>query len=311
MRAVESIWYRNFLDNLGTTKSRFDTAINQSTSGKKITQFSDNPADMSYVLSLRNQIDQVEQYEQNISSGKSWLSSAESALSSIVTNIYSIITKAEQAASETTGAKERKIIATEIEQKRDEIMNIANSEVMGKFLFAGSDTDNPPFTKQADTTQVLPSGETITIPGDIVYNGNSDKIQIQADFSIKVDTNVPGDEAFGINDGSIDIFGALQKLVTDLKSDDTTELGNDVQAMHEIIDQLNNSIGKLGNNKAHLEDINGQLKQYKSSVTSTMSTLEDADMAEVISNLSREQVGLQATLQSGALINKQSLMDYI
>lgn len=311
MRSVESIWYRNFLDNLGTTKSRFDTAISQSTSGKKITQFSDNPADMSYVLSLRNQVEQAEQFEKNISTGKSWLSSAESALSSIVTNLYSIITKAEQGASEVSGIAEREILASDIEQKRDAILNIANTEMMGKFLFAGSATDAQPFTKQADTTQLLPDGRTITIPGDVVYNGNSDRIKIQADFSIKVDTNVPGDEAFGINDGSVDIFATLQKLVTDLRSNNTTEIGNDVQAMNTIVTQLNDTIGKLGNNKAHLDDINGQLKQYKTSITSTMSTLEDADMAEVISNLSKEQVGLQATLRSGALINKQSLMDYI
>jgi len=308
-RHVEANWYRNFLYNLSLTKDRYDTAISQTSSGKRLNNLSDAPADMAYVLNLRSKIAQIDQYDQNINSGLSYLSATESAISAVQTAMYSVVSLAEQGASETTDAQSRRILADQIEEIREEIMNYANSEVNGRFLFSGSLTDTQPY---ADTG----AGGTADRPNIIDYNGDSQTIYIQADFSVTVGINMPGDQVFGDYGAPgtpppYDIFERLATLIEDLNTDDTTDLGTHISTMNEIIDQLGESMGTVGNRVSHLNQIKGMLKTFKTSLQSRMSSLEDADMAQAISNLSKEEIGLQATLQAGSRINRTSLMNYL
>jgi flagellar hook-associated protein 3 FlgL len=302
LRPVESTWYRSFLYNLTNTKTRYDEAISQTTSGKKLNYLSDNPSDMSYVLTLRSKLGQIDQFEKNINSAYGFLNTSESALDQVKTLFYSVVSLAEQGASEDNGPDERNSIADRVEAIREEIMNFANTEIMGKYVFAGSATDTIPF--YVDTAAVVPPGR----PQPILYQGNSDDIDIQADFSVTITTNIPGDQVFT---GPIDIFSRLDDLIENLRNDDTTGIANDISNMNELINQMSESIGTIGNRTAHLQQIHGLLKNFKTSMQSKMSSLEDADMAEAVSNLAREEVGLQATLQSGARIQRYSLMNYL
>lgn len=305
LRPVESNWYRNFMFNLNRTKTRYDQAINQSTSGKKLTSLSDNPADMAHVLTLRSKIAQIDQFDRNINSAFGFLNTSESALNQVQNVMHSIVSLAEQGASESVGPDERNTLADKIEEMRDEILNYANSEIMGKYIFAGSATDTVPFV---DSGAPNPPA-SVNRPNEILYVGNNDDIDVQADFSVTVTTNIPGDEIF--TGPNYNIFSRLADLVENLRNDDTTAIGNDIGNMNEILDQVSLSMSTIGNRTSHLHQIQGMLKSFRSSVQAKMSSLEDADMAEVISNLSREEVGLQATLQAGSRIQRFSLMNYL
>lgn len=302
LRPVESIWYRNFLFDLNNTKTRYDEAISQTTSGKKLNNLSDNPADMSYVLTLRSKLGQIDQFDRNINSAFGFLNVSESALNQVQNIMYSIVTLAEQGASDTVGPDERAAMAQTIEEMREEIMNFANTEIMGKYIFAGSATDTPPFY---DTGV---SGNPPNRPTAIAYQGNSDLIEVQADFSVTVATNIPGDQIFS---GPVDIFDRLDDLIENLRNNDTFAVGNDIGTMNEIINQISEGMGTIGNRTSHLHQIQGMLKSFRSAIQSKMSDLEDADMAEAISNLAREEIGLQSTLQAGARIQRFSLMNFI
>lgn len=313
LRPVESTWYRNFMFNLQRTKTRYDEAISQSTSGKKLNNLSDNPSDMAYVLTLRSKIAQIEQFDDNINSGLSLLRTSESALNQVQTMLYTIVSLAEQGASETQDAQGRVLLADRVDEIREAIMDYANSEIDGRFVFAGSATDTQPFTLNAAGTRVDPvTGNTY--PALVDYNGNGDLINIQAETSVFIDTNIPGSDVFGTGAGGpppVDIFEELAQLSLHLRNDDTFAIGNVIGNFNEVIDQMSGSIGNIGNRTAHLLQIQGTNKSFKTSLISKMSSLEDADMAEAISNLTREETGLQATLQAGARIQRFSLLNYI
>lgn len=307
MRAVESTWYRDFMYNLSNTKSNYNKSFSETSSGKKLNHLSDNPADMAYVLTLRSKIDQIVQYDKNIDMGLTDIKTAESALQQVQTAMYSIINLTEQGASETSDTQSRQILADQIEKMREEILNYANTEVNGRYLFAGSATDTIPYVE--DTVTPVAVGR----PNIIQYQGNGERTQIQADFSVTVDTNIPGNEIFGqYGTGTYyDLFDRLSDVVQHLRDDDTTALGNDISSMNELTGQISNAIGEYGNNSAHLTQIKGMLKSFKSSLTTKMSSLEDADMAQSITDLSRWETALSATLQTGARIQRYSLMNYL
>lgn len=304
MRAVESTMYRNFLVNLSQTKARYDAAISQSTSGKKISRLSDNPADAAHALDLRSKIAQLEQFSRNIDSGIKYLKSAETALSNTTTSLYRVITLAEQGATETNDAGARATIAQQIDLIRDSILDAANTQVMGIYLFSGTSTDTRPYIKDPAEAD----------PDTILYQGNGDIMEIQANFSVQVQINLPGSEVFGANGQPPpphDIFARLATLRDALLANDTAGITAEIGSMHELIDQISDGIGKIGNLSAHLTETQGLLKDLRTAFLAKVSSLEDADMAEAISNLTKEEVGLSATLQVGSRINRISLMDFL
>jgi len=281
--------------NLGLTKERYDSALSQTTTGKKVINFSDSPSDAAMILALKNQSGQITQFERNIAAGLSMLKPAEASIDSSVTLMYRAISLAEQGASETNTGDAREILADEIDQVRDQLLNYANSEVQGKYLFAGANTLTPPFVKDPAT-------------GDITYMGNGEEVKIQADFTIQVATNVPGDQVFT---GSVDIFQRLADLRDALRADDTAAISTAISSMDDVVNQLDQALGTIGSATSHLNDITAQLKSYQSSLTSRISSLEDANSAAAISNLSAAEVSLQATLKAGSTIFQNSLMDYL
>lgn len=198
LRPVESNWYRNFMFNLKRTKTRFDEAITQSTSGKKLNSLSDNPSDMSYVLNLRSKISQIGQFDKNINTAEGFLAASESALNQVQNLMYSVVSIAEQGASDTIDQEARELLADRVDDIRDEMVNYANTEIMGKYIFAGSATDTEPFTRAPDDPLVTRTnsntGITVVETGAVTYNGNGDEMDVQADFSITIASNRPGNE---------------------------------------------------------------------------------------------------------------------
>ncbi|MCP4213731.1 MAG: flagellar hook-associated protein 3 [bacterium] len=312
LRPVESNWYRDFMFNLTNTKQRYDTAISQTSSGKRLNNLSDDPSDMSYVLNLRSKIGQIDQFTKNIDSAKAYLSTAESALNQVENVIISIVNLTEQGASETVGPDERNTIADSIEQMRDEILNYANTQVMGRYIFAGSATDTEPFSLPIAPDMI--TNTNANRPNEFLYYGNSDTMEIQADFSVTVASNIPGNEIFGefgAAEPPYDIFERIAGIVQHLREDDTTAIGQDIGTMDDIVNQVSENIGVIGNRTSHMTEIKGMLTSFRSSMQANMSSLEDANMAEAISNLSREEIGLQATLQAGSRIQRTSLMNFL
>jgi len=183
MRAVESVWFRNFLNHLGLTKERYDNAITRTTSGKKINKLSDNPTEMAHVMTLRGRLAQIAQFDRNINSGEKSLAAAETALDATVKHIHQVASLASQGATETNTGEQRRIIADQIDLIRNALVDIANTQIDGKYVFAGSNTTVQPFVIEAD-------GITIT------YRGNEEFIETQADFSVRVATNIPGSQVF-------------------------------------------------------------------------------------------------------------------
>ncbi len=108
-----------------------------------------------------------------------------------------------------------------------------------------------------------------------------------------------------------DVFDRLSDLIVALRQDNTTNIATEIGAMNELIDQIAEGMGTIGNRTAHLHEIQGLIKTFKTSLQGKMSSLEDADMAEAISNLSREELALQSTLQSGSRIQRVSLMNFL
>ncbi len=293
MRANESIWYRDMIYYVNLTKLRYDKAIRETTSGKRITRLSDDPSGAAFALGLKSRTNQLEQFERNINTAEAYLSATESALNQITTVLYSAVTKVEEGASETQGPEDRRLIADEFSQMKKQLLTLANTRVMGRYLFSGTAIDTQPFTE---------SGTTVT------YNGDSGTIDAQIAFAVRVTTNLPGDEVF-VN--TVDVFQLFQDIIDHLNSDDTAALQNDVERLGEAINHIQHELGKVGNRRRQLNIVKQNIHDFTNSLKEKISSIEDADMSEAISNLMKEETALRVVLQAGSRIQRVTLFDYL
>ncbi|MBW2623591.1 MAG: flagellar hook-associated protein FlgL [Deltaproteobacteria bacterium] len=124
--------------------SRLNESIS---SGKKFNRPSDDVLGGATILAMRTVIEDIKQYERDLSVASSWLMYSESALQSINNSVAEAKTLAVQMATGTYRDSNMDAAAIAIDGVIDEIIQATNTNMEGRYIFAGSKTDTIPFTK--------------------------------------------------------------------------------------------------------------------------------------------------------------------
>ncbi len=111
--------------------------------------------------------------------------------------------------------------------------------------------------------------------------------------------------------GSSDLMGSLLVLINALKSDDQEGCGILLENLDESIQQLLNTRGTTGSRAMRLENTRTRLVDQDVSFTKLLSDVEDADMTELITQLSTQENNYQAALMSASKIIQPTLLDFL
>lgn len=168
----------------------------QISSGKRINRPSDGPAHSAHIISMDQTADRLEQYNRNASLAESQLTLEENALAGTVNSLMRVRELALSANNGVADDLTRQAINAEVKLRLDELYSLANTaDSFGNYLFAGSNSQNIPFTPGdpvnyagSDDSHLVTIGPGRTIPtGDSgadtflrIRNGNGD-------FTVKAD----------------------------------------------------------------------------------------------------------------------------
>ncbi|MDA3788846.1 MAG: flagellar hook-associated protein FlgL [Desulfobacula sp.] len=152
---------------------------------KRINEISDDPLGLSQVLSLRNSLGNLEQIEQNVVMGKSWLQGVETALDSVNNLILDAKSEAMRLANDSTTADERIDAVERVENIIEQIVSLGNTQVNGNYVFGGTETDVVPFEY-----------DTSSDPGQVLYHGNGVPFEIRTDKNSEVQVGRDGKNTF-------------------------------------------------------------------------------------------------------------------
>ena len=133
------------LNRLTSEMSRLNESI---ASGRKVNRPSDDILGGTTILRMRTALAEIDQYERDLSQAQDWLSLTDSALLSIKTSLTDAKTLAEQMSTDLYQDSNMEAAAVEISNIIDEIIQLANTDAAGRYLFSGSRTDQPPFTRE-------------------------------------------------------------------------------------------------------------------------------------------------------------------
>lgn len=265
----------------------------------RLLKLSDDPVGLTQVLNLRSSLSNIEQMGRNISLGKSWLASSESAQTSIQNLVSDTKALCVQMASATTGAAQRRSAAESVENNLKEIVALANTNVNGRYIFAGSETDSTAFTLNADNS--------------VTYNGDNNPFTVKIGRNASVEIGGDGQAVFQPSGAgaSDDIFVIMKDLITALQGNDIGGIQTAMTNLDTFFDHNSAQISDVGSKMIRMEIKDSVFQDLEISTKERLSEIEEPDMVEAILELKAKELAYQAALASTSKVLQLSLVNYM
>ena len=162
----------------------------QISSGNAIVNVGDNPSGSALILNFQTSINQNNQYLSQINTSMSYLQNSETVATTLGSNVTTLMQLAQEGMNGTQSTTSRNAIASQVTSVYNNMVNLGNTQVEGKYIFGGSATGAPPFTAPTSPATA------------ITYNGNNSTIQVAVGQSMTTPTNIPGTFPFaGVSSG--------------------------------------------------------------------------------------------------------------
>jgi flagellar hook-associated protein 3 FlgL len=145
------------------------------------------------------------------------------------------------------------------------------------------------------------------------YLGDSAEISFLMNPNTPMIMNLPGDRLFkgvGIS-GGVDVLAAVAGLQAALEADDSAGIGTALTNLGAAQEQVSSERALLGARLNRMDATKAMLGDFKLSVEKFKSQIEDADLAQAISDLTLQQTALEATRATAAQVIQRSLLDFL
>lgn len=297
MRVTQEELFRPVLSGIKESLSQMNELRKSIASGKRVKTMSDDTLAARRIMSSNDKEKAMEQFLANIRDSRTLINSEMSVLENLQDNLSRAKELMIRGASDTLGPLEKNAIAKEIDAILVNILQDANIQQFGKFIFSGSKTQTKPFVETI-------TGGKITA---VTYNGDRKEIKYQISEGINFGVNKSGAEIYDNNA----IFSTLIKVRDDLEANNTTAVNASLTTLDSITQQIFKEISSFGSKLKNLDLTENRLEDAKIRLNESRSIDEDADLAELITKLQTQEVVFQAALASGARITRVSLLNFI
>lgn len=296
MRVTQTMLSNNMLRHLMTSQSKMDQYMTQLYTGKKITRPSDDPVIAMKGMNFRGQVMEVEQYKRNLGEVYNWMDNTEAALDKSNQAMQRIRELTVQASNTTYDDKALKSIKEEVEQLKGHLVDIANTNVNGKYIFNGTDTKTKPIEE---------------IDDNLVYHYNGEEVKIEVSKGSVLPVNVKGEDVF-----TEELFDAIDDLISKLDvgregSDEPVDIGTSLEDLDKHINKIIDARADLGARMNRVELIEVRLDEQEVIAKKTMSENEDIDFEEAITNLITQETLHRAALAAGSRVIQPTLIDFL
>lgn len=283
--------YRNLQTNLSTTSTTLNQLFVKTSTGIEVAKASDNPSSVGSIIGCRSDLVKGERYVAHCKHVQDNLSASEIYLDSVEELMARAKEIAVAGANDSLSATDKATLADEVSQLREELLDLANTQVAGKYLFAGYNDQTLPF-----------SGSPVT------YNGTNDHQMIEISPGATVAKNITGEELFM---SPVNLFTTLEDLQTALTSGNSATVSAMLTPLEDAAEQVRSQQSSLGNISARMDDMISMHENALLQIESTLSRHQDADLTEVLSEIAKMETSLEATMQVTARVSSLSLMDYL
>ena len=272
-------------------------------SQKRINRPSDDPIGMGKVLDYRQTLSSIEQYGTNIQNGQERLEITETTLDLVDELLQGVRAIGLTESGGTT--ESRQLTAGEVKDMFDQVLDLANSELNGNYMFSGYKTQTAPFSRD-DTLATTFDQFTVTYKGDV---GDA-RFIVAPHTEITIDTD--GRPLFqNAAAGGINIFDAMRDLIVALETDDTVAISAQADLIDHGRKQINNLRAANSPILYQFEVSENHWQNYKPKIQELLDREEEVDITQAVVELQRIELAYQTTLATTARVTQQGLIDFL
>lgn len=297
IRVTLGMLNNQFVQNLNSNLLRTAKLQNELATGKILNAPSDDPVGITFSMRYRNEIAGNEQYQENLQTAVSFLQNVDASLNQATSLIQRARELTVQALNDTNDKSSRSAIALEIDQLLDEFVNVANTSFNGKYIFSGQTVDIKPYDKLVEEPR-----NTLTDPAEI---------QFEVAAGVLMPVNLTGNSVFGNPTDTDNVFGILEDLAKAMREEKQPVMDGLLKQIDTRMDKILGARAIVGSRENRLEFIDTRLTDIELNLTKLQSDVEDANMAELITQMKANESVYQASLATGAKIIQQTLIDFL
>jgi len=271
---------------IGDLQSSLYKTQQQLATGRRVLTPSDDPIAAARALEVTQSQSLNTQYGTNRGYAKDSLAMVDGTLSSVTELLQNVKTTAISAGNGTLGDSERASIATALQSSLGQLVGLANTrDGQGNYLFSGFQTNTPAFAQTATGVQ---------------YQGDQGQRLIQVDSSRQMAVSSQGQAVF--QGGGQDMFKTLSDLITQLNTPGTTGLSAALAtADNNLVLALNNVSSvraSVGSRLQELDALDSAGSDKNLQYSQNLSNLQDLDYTQALTELSKQQMTLEAAQKS-------------
>lgn len=289
-----------FLANVRAIGQRMDRAHRQIGSGLRVNTVSDDPDQVSVLLTTHAALARAEQVDSNLGRVKTEVDAGEDVLASATKLLERASALAAQGVSSNVTADTRTQLAGEVDAVLKQMVSLSGTTVEDRYIFGGTNDTVVPYTIDSN-----PPNLVSTYAGSPVTKKALDAQG--ATFEI----GKTAEEIFDNPAPEKNVFASLRALRDSLLADDTDAITTAVastKASSQHVITMHAAYGTAQNRIA------AALESGKSSMTrlkTQIATVEDADLTGSILDLNQAIQDQQAAFQARAQLPRGSLFDYL
>ena len=306
-RITNSYLSKTLLNSVLNNQSEYLNMNLQYNSQKKFQTLSDDPMSINKLLTAKNELSKIENYNKNIDLNIAELETAEATLGSVKTKIDRVVDLVLGASNE-INQDSLDVVANDIEEQLKGIIDLANTVYNDKYIFSGANINLVTYSQD---------GGEYTYQGSKAADGLD--IMFQASNSTVLSINETGDNIFGeyYTDASGNIvssgaIGHIKEVIADIRATppDFDKIREKIDVLKKDAENVTYYRTKYGTSISTLDSTKAQLGDQKINEENIRSTIEDADLIDLASRMQYQELALQASMMSTTKIMQNSLLNF-
>jgi len=314
---------------LNRARGKMNKLQEQASSTRRLLTPSDDPVGAAKVLEIRTDRVNNDQFLMNARMAETFLNNTEGAVS----EMSEIVMRAKEIAlGQSSGAsatpQTRVAVAQEVTQLYQQAIAAANRRVGERYLLGGYKTTQPPFEAngqyRGDDGQILVEINKdvflgMNVPGLDAVNTRPDALRrspapAEPEQQTLLGGRSPaslGQEFLGSRPQNVNLFDELQALRTGLLAGDDDAIRNTLDRFDDLQGKLVSVRAMLGSRVQGINNATQSIERMNVTNAGLSSSLEDADMAQVMSDLAREETVFRGALASSNKLIQPTLLDFL
>ena len=291
---------------MSSVQSKLTQTQAQLAQGKQVINASDAPNQAANIQRLKSILNRQDSYQSSLNTVKSRLESEDATLQSVSNLLVRAKEVSVQGANDTLSASDRKVLGTEMQALRDQLMSLANTkDSNGNYLFSGSRVKQAPFVESAN--------------GSPIYMGDQTRMNVRVGEERSIPINRTGTDAFvpvtradnNNRDSGVGFFQVFDDLIAGLNGSKRNDIRRGIGELDTLKEGVSLAQAQIGTNLNVVDQQTSVVEDTTLNLKTTLSSIEDLDYASAITKMNQQMLSLEAAQSSFAKISQLNLFNYI